>query len=168
MNPPNQFHAQKDGTEIIPSYLVIMSRLKKPPCKGGTKVFPACLLSLEAVARRCSVKIVFLKISRKIHRKTSAQHLPLTLWKKGTLAQEFYCEFCKLFKDTFSYRTPPVTASVSRLASRINSSSYNNQGRTLTLKRLGGGINLTPCGFYINVFSRERAKPCFLWLLMLS
>ena len=64
MNPPNQFHAQKDGTEIIPSYLVIMSRLKKPPCKGGTKVFPACLLSLEAVARRRSVKIVFLKISQ--------------------------------------------------------------------------------------------------------
>ena len=167
MNPPNQFHAQKDGTEIIPSYLVITSRLKKPPCKGGAKVFPACLLSLEAVARRCSVKIVFLKISQN-SQETSAQHLPLTLLKKEALAQEFYCEFWKIFKNTFSYRTPPVTASASRLASCINSSSYNKQGRTLTLKRLGGGINLTPCGFYINVFSRERAKPCFLWLLILS
>ena len=32
--------------------------------------------------------------------------------KKETLAQVFYCEFCKISKNTFCHRTPPVTASV--------------------------------------------------------
>ena len=32
--------------------------------------------------------------------------------KKETLAQVFYCEFCEIFKNTFSYRTPPVAALV--------------------------------------------------------
>ena len=30
--------------------------------------------------------------------------------KKETLAQVFSCEFCEIFKNTFSYRTPPVAA----------------------------------------------------------
>ena len=30
--------------------------------------------------------------------------------KKETLAQVFSCEFCKISKHTFSYRTPPVAA----------------------------------------------------------
>ena len=29
-----------------------------------------------------------------------------------TLKQEFSCEFCEIFKNTFFYRTPPVAASV--------------------------------------------------------
>ena len=32
--------------------------------------------------------------------------------KKETLAQVFSCEFCKISKNTFFYRTPPVAASV--------------------------------------------------------
>ena len=32
--------------------------------------------------------------------------------KKETLAQVFSCEFCKIFKNIFSYRTPLVAASV--------------------------------------------------------
>ena len=31
--------------------------------------------------------------------------------KKEALAQVFSCEFCKISKNTFSYRTPPVAAS---------------------------------------------------------
>ena len=31
--------------------------------------------------------------------------------KKETLAQVFFCEFCKSSKNTFSYRTPPMAAS---------------------------------------------------------
>ena len=31
--------------------------------------------------------------------------------KKETLAQVFSCEFCEIFKNTFSYRTPPLVAS---------------------------------------------------------
>ena len=34
--------------------------------------------------------------------------------KKETLAQEFSCEFCEIAKNTFSYRKPPVAASVMR------------------------------------------------------
>ena len=30
--------------------------------------------------------------------------------KKETLAHAFSCEFCELFKNTFLYRTPPMTA----------------------------------------------------------
>ena len=33
--------------------------------------------------------------------------------KKETLAQIFYCEFCEIFKDTFSYRTPPMEVRLS-------------------------------------------------------
>ena len=36
---------------------------------------------------------------------------PVTLLKKETLAQVFSCEFCKIFKNTFSNRIPPVAAS---------------------------------------------------------
>ena len=31
--------------------------------------------------------------------------------KKDTLTQVFSCEFCEIFKNTFSYRTSPVAAS---------------------------------------------------------
>ena len=32
--------------------------------------------------------------------------------KTETLAQVFSCEFCEISKNTYSYRTPPVAASV--------------------------------------------------------
>ena len=48
---------------------------------------PKDLLNLEAVAQMCSIK-------------------------KETLAQVFSCEFCEISKNTFSYRTPLVAASV--------------------------------------------------------
>ena len=32
--------------------------------------------------------------------------------KKENLAQVFFCEFCEISKNTLSYRTPPVTASI--------------------------------------------------------
>ena len=56
----------------------------------------------EAVIWRCSVKTVPLKI------------LPeaCNFIKKETLVQAFSCELCIIFKNTFFYRTPLVTASV--------------------------------------------------------
>ena len=33
------------------------------------------------------------------------------LIKKRAMAQEFSCEFCEISKNTFSHKTPPVTAS---------------------------------------------------------
>ena len=38
--------------------------------------------------------------------------------KKEAMVQLFFCEFCKIFKSSFYYRTPPVDASVLRLESR--------------------------------------------------
>ena len=57
----------------------------------------------EAVARRCSVKKMFLKILQNLQENTFI--------KKDTLAQVFSSEFCELFNSTFFYRTPPVIAS---------------------------------------------------------
>ena len=48
------------------------------------------MLTVEAIVRRCSEKA-------------------LNLIKKETLAQVFSCECCKI---TFSYRAPPMAASV--------------------------------------------------------
>ena len=59
--------------------------------------------SQEAVPETCSVKKVFLKILRE----------SCNFIRKETLAQVFSCEFCKISKNTFSYRTPLVAASSS-------------------------------------------------------
>ena len=64
-------------------------------------------LNSEAVARRCSVKKVFLEISQNSQGHKVAGLRPL---KKEILAQVFSCEFYEIIKHTFSYRTPPVVA----------------------------------------------------------
>ena len=60
----------------------------------------------EAVAGRCSVKKVFLEISQNSQENTCAKFILIK-----TLAQVFSCEFSVISKNTFPYRTPPVTAS---------------------------------------------------------
>ena len=52
-----------------------------------------------------------LKNFEKIHRKTPVPESYFLL-KKETLAQVFSSEFWKISKNVFSYRTPPVAASV--------------------------------------------------------
>ena len=37
---------------------------------------------------------------------------PASLLKKETLAQVFSCEFCEIYKNAFSYRTPALAASI--------------------------------------------------------
>ena len=71
----------------------------------------------EAVVRRYSVKTVFLKISQNsqenrnlLFNKVAGQ--ACSFIKKEILAQVLSCEFCDIFKNTFSYRKPPVAASV--------------------------------------------------------
>ena len=70
---------------------------------------------IEAVAQRCSVKKVFSEILQSSQENTCARVSflikLLSLLKKETLAQMLSCEVCKIFKNTFSYRTPPVAAS---------------------------------------------------------
>ena len=52
----------------------------------------------EAVTLRCSVKKVFLKIS-KISQENACNFI-----KKETLAQVSFCEFCKVFKNIFFHK----------------------------------------------------------------
>ena len=85
------------------------------------KEFPNTIfrLYIEAVVWRCSVKKVFLEISQNLQEKTCARvsfliKLPKScnFNKKETLPRVFSSEFCEISKITFSYRTPPVSASV--------------------------------------------------------
>ena len=62
----------------------------------------------EVVAQRCSVKKVFLEVSQKFAGKYLCQEIFFNkVASLGTLAQMF----CKISKNSFSYRTPPVAAS---------------------------------------------------------
>ena len=78
-----------------------------------TKITISINIFAEAVARRCSVKKVFLEISQNSLESTCTR-VPflMNVIKKETLAQVFSCEFCKISKSTFSYKTPTVTASL--------------------------------------------------------
>ena len=75
-------------------------------------------LMLEAVAQRCPAKKVLLEISQNSQENTCARNsFLIKLQTKGnnfiekeTLKQMFPCEFCEIFKNTFSYRIPPVAA----------------------------------------------------------
>ena len=62
----------------------------------------------EAVARRCSVKKVFLKISQNSQENTCTRVFFSKV--EESLAQAFSCEFCKILKSNFFYRTPLGTA----------------------------------------------------------
>ena len=70
----------------------------------------------EGATRRCSLKKVFLSISQNSQESTWARVSFLikacNSIKKETLARVFSCEFCEISKNTFSYGTPPVAASV--------------------------------------------------------
>ena len=72
----------------------------------------------EVVVRRCFSKFVFLRI-RNIHRKTTVLESVFNnvaglkarnFIKKVTPTQVFSCEYCKIFKSGYFYRTPPVVA----------------------------------------------------------
>ena len=78
------------------------------------------LFSPEAVAQRCFVNKVFLKISQNSQENTCArvsflikmQSWGLQLYSKRDSGTGT-CEFCKISKNTCSYRTPPKAASIS-------------------------------------------------------
>ena len=75
-------------------------------------------VSIEAVARRCSVKKVFLKVRQNSRENTCTRASFLT--KKNTLAQVFSCQFCEIFKNTYFYRTLLVATSVSNTVNLKN------------------------------------------------
>ena len=86
-----------------------------------TFIFSESLFASEAVARRCSVKKVFLEISQHSQGNTCARvsfSIKLQACNfigKETLAQVFFCGCCKISKNTYSYKTPPVAASIACL-----------------------------------------------------
>ena len=69
----------------------------------------SALYSSETVAKRCSVKKVFLKISQNSQENTCvgvsfqeySRPSGLQLYKKGTPTHVFFCEFCRFFKNLF-------------------------------------------------------------------
>ena len=73
---------------------------------------------IEAVSRSCSVKEVFSEISQNSKENICVRVTFLikqqacNFIKKETLSRVFFGEFCKISKNTFSYRIPLVTASV--------------------------------------------------------
>ena len=87
------------------------------PLSWGTFVFSDDYL--EVVARRCSLKKVFLEISQNSQENTCArvsfliklQASGLNFIKRETLAQVFSCEFCNISMNTFSDKTPLVADS---------------------------------------------------------
>ena len=98
-----------------------MSSYRHDPFKA-TKIrrWKKSSLNSEAVTRSCSFRKVFLKISQNSQENTCAESLFL-YQKRNTVAQVFSCEFCKIFKNTFFYRTRLVkfpAASVNTPAKR--------------------------------------------------
>ena len=75
----------------------------------------SCLLYLyvtytsEAVIKRCSVKKAVLEVSQNSQENACAR--VSFLKERLFLAQLFSCEVCEIFKNFFSYRTPPLAAS---------------------------------------------------------
>ena len=85
-------------------------------CSKIQKQTPGGHHRTEAVARRCSVKKVFLEISQNSQENTYARvpfliKLLYYFIKKETLTQMFSCDFCGISKNTFFHRTPSVAAS---------------------------------------------------------
>ena len=74
----------------------------------------------EVVARICSVRKGVLRNFIKFTGKYMCERVSFLIKlqpsvcnfiKRETLAQVFFCEFCKISKNAFSYITPPVAAS---------------------------------------------------------
>ena len=82
-------------------------------CNTGLK----CFKELETVTQRCSLKMVFFKISQNLQEKTDLQE---------TLAQVFPCEFRKNFKNTSFYRTSPVAAFEESIFKKISTWLFPN------------------------------------------
>ena len=69
-------------------------------------------ISTEAVAQRCYVQELFLESFQNSQENTCARASEACNFiQKGTLAQMFSCEFCKISKNSFCCRTPLVAES---------------------------------------------------------
>ena len=87
-----------------------------------------------ALAQKCSVKNVFLKMSENSVENTCAIvsflikfQVTCNFINKEALAQAFYCDFCEISKSTFSCKTPLVATS------EIN--IYEHKNRMIFIER---------------------------------
>ena len=100
-------------TYIKEALLLITNTRDTRFCNGTpNSVFSNVILhGLEAVACRCSVKKVFLKILQNSQENTCTRvsSKAATLLKK-TLEQVFFSEFSEIFKNTLFYRTPNIAS----------------------------------------------------------
>ena len=72
----------------------------------------AISMNIRSSHRRCSIKKVFQEISQNLQENTySRVSFLIKFIKKETLAQVFFCEFCEIFKNTFSKEHLRATAS---------------------------------------------------------
>ena len=76
--------------------------------------------TVRSSCKRCSVKKVFLEISRSSQENTCASVSFQTFQacnfiKKETPSQLFFCEFWEISKNTFFYKTPTAVAAASKL-----------------------------------------------------
>ena len=73
----------------------------------------------EAVVRRFSVKMAFLKIWQNSQEDTCARVSFFNFVKKETLVQVVSIEFCEISKKTFFHRTPLMATSVCSIYTSI-------------------------------------------------
>ena len=100
-------------TQVFPSEPILL-------CIDSIILLRTPRLAREGVAQRCYVKKVFLEIFQNSQENTCARVSFLIKLKAcnfikiGLLVQVFSCEFCEVSKNTISYRTPLVAASVEK------------------------------------------------------
>ena len=97
-------------------------------------------ISFRSSHQRCSVKKVFLEISENSQKNNCARDAfliklqilllrPATLFKKESLAQVFFCEFCEISKNTFFTEHLWTTASY-RSSQLLTHQSHHKNART--------------------------------------
>ena len=76
--------------------------------------------------------------------KLQAQAQACNFIKTETLIKVFCCEFCKISKNTFSYKTPPVAASVTKQqkAELLMSSNIYNDAREFEVCRFNKNMKI--------------------------
>ena len=85
----------------------------------------------------------------------------LQLHKSKTPTEVFFCEVCKIFKNTFSYRTPPVTASALPMAASLFSEKS-------TIKQLFRNLVMTYYFFLLDTSFDVKKSNSFVYKFVVN
>ena len=103
--------------------LTMLFFLTMLPCHFWRHLGIICCFNVMIIFRSSRPEVFCKKGVPKNLTKFTGKHLSQSLFfNKETLAQVFFCEFCKIFKNTFFYKTRPVAASVSLKTIAFNAS----------------------------------------------